>query len=120
MKGEEAVMDDTTEKCLILKQSEINALKKLIMYVKFECEETESLLYAGSPIINNFFEKLLEIDDLKESSHHFYSQRNIDNEKFIQTKIQREQKETPNKSDEGLKLELFKACLYPFTTSEDV
>lgn len=110
-------MNDTSEKCLIIKQSEINALKKLIMYVKFECEETESLLYAGSPLINDVFDKLSEIDDLKESSQHFYSQENINNEQFIQTKIQKEQEETPNKADEALKLELFKACLHPFTTT---
>ncbi|OCG27724.1 hypothetical protein A9G45_08275 [Gilliamella sp. HK2] len=113
-------MSNTTEKCLVLKQSEINALKKLIMYIKFSCKEAESLLYAGSPLINNIFDKLLEVDDFKAESKYFYKQENVTNEQFIRKKIQKDQDETLNKADEKLILELFKACLHPFSSSKDV
>lgn len=57
-------MADNQEKKLTLSQSEVVTLKKVIMYLKFSCEETESVMYAGSPLINSIFSKLLEIDDL--------------------------------------------------------
>jgi hypothetical protein len=46
---------DNQEKKLTLSQGEVVALKKAIMYLKFSCEETESVMYAGSPLINSFF-----------------------------------------------------------------
>ena len=57
-------MADNQEKSLTLSQNEIVALKKAIMYLKFSCEETESIMYAGNPLINSIFSKLIEIDDL--------------------------------------------------------
>lgn len=57
-------MSENKEKSLTLNQGEVNALKKAIMYLKFSCEETESVMYAGSPLINSVFSKLLVIDDL--------------------------------------------------------
>lgn len=57
-------MADNQEKKLTLSQGEVVTLKKVIMYLKFPCEETESVMYAGSPLINSIFSKLLEIDDL--------------------------------------------------------
>lgn len=57
-------MADNQEKKLTLSQGEVVTLKKVIMYLKFSCVETESVMYAGSPLINSIFSKLLEIDDL--------------------------------------------------------
>lgn len=43
-------MDDSEN--MIVTQNEISALKKLIMYVKFSCDDVESLEYAGSYAIS--------------------------------------------------------------------
>ena len=43
------------------------------MYLKFSCEETESvIMYAGSPLINSVFSKLLVIDDLGDYAIDFF------------------------------------------------
>ncbi|EOC0415361.1 hypothetical protein ACI00F_004168, partial [Cronobacter dublinensis] len=52
-------MAEIKDKILNLDQGEIIALKKAIMYLKFSCEETESLLFSGSPSINSVLAKLL-------------------------------------------------------------
>ncbi|WP_147194972.1 hypothetical protein [Pantoea sp. CCBC3-3-1] len=82
-------MDDDAykeNKNVTLSQAEVNALKKAILYLKFECEETGSLLYAGSPLINSVLVKIIEVDDLGKFSKNFYSKRNVTNEKIIQGK----------------------------------
>lgn len=73
-------------KNVTLSQAEVNALKKAILYLKFECEETNSLLYAGSPLINSVLNKIVEVDDLGEVSKAFYAQRNVKNEEVIRDK----------------------------------
>lgn len=40
-----------------LTRSEVNALTKIFLYLKFECEEVDSLFYCSSPIINLIFWK---------------------------------------------------------------
>ncbi|MCW7550974.1 hypothetical protein OO184_24360 [Photorhabdus sp. APURE] len=97
-------------------QAEIIALKKLILYVKFTCEESESLEYASSYSINNFFDKLIEVDSFKEAAKAFYNERNIDNEKFVMHKIKAEQENSINKMDDEILKEVFKESLYPFKT----
>ncbi|CCW31134.1 conserved hypothetical protein [Xenorhabdus nematophila F1] len=97
-------------------QAEIIALKKLILYVKFTCEESQSLEYASSYSINGFFEKLVEVDCFKEAAKAFYNERNIDNEKFIMHKINVEQERSINKLNSETLKEIFKEALYPFKT----
>lgn len=96
-------------------QAEISALKKLIMYVKFSCDDTESLLYAGSESINSFLDKILDVDYLGDYAREFYSKRNPDNEKTVMDKIKASEGEAINKMDEETMYELFKACIYPFS-----
>lgn len=96
-------------------QGEISALKKLIMYIKFSCDDTESLFYAGSESINSFLDKILDVDYLGDYAREFYSKRNPDNEKAVMDKIKISESESMNKMDEGTMHELFKACMYPFS-----
>ncbi|ENP9366896.1 hypothetical protein ACENH5_003918 [Escherichia albertii] len=109
-------MVEQKNKNLLLNQGEVAALKKAIMYLKFSCEETESLLYAGSPLINSVFAKLLDIDDLGQQAKEFYSKKHSQNERFILAKLK--------KSEEDIILsketreQFFEDCLYPFTKNE--
>ena len=80
-------MADNQEKYLTLSQGEVVALKKAIMYLKFSCEETESVMYAGSPLINSILSKLIEIDDLGQQSIDFYNKGHAENERFVLAKL---------------------------------
>jgi hypothetical protein len=108
------VVDDK-DKVLMLNQGEVVALKKAIMYLKFSCEETESLMYAGSPLINSAFSKLIDIDDLGEHAKNFYSKPHKINENFISSKIHKKEQETGRLLDESIKEKVFNECLYPFS-----
>ena len=46
-----------TTSTIALTQDEINALTKLILYIKFESDDVETLLYSASPFINSVLEK---------------------------------------------------------------
>ena len=105
---------DTEVRELLLSQGEIGALKKAIMYLKFSCEETESLLYAGSPLINSVLKKLLDIDDLGMQAKEFYEKQHEPNELFILSKIDRLEKEMGKVIDGAMKQEAFKECIFPF------
>lgn len=107
-------MVDKDDKSLILNQGEIIALKKAIMYLKFSCEETESLLYASSPLINSIFSKLISIDDLGKQAIDFYNKRHIENEIFILSKLDKMELEMGRSLDKEIKEISFKECLYPF------
>ncbi|WP_380184617.1 hypothetical protein [Kalamiella sp. sgz302252] len=101
------------DKILTLSQAELNALKKSILYLKFECEETSSLLYAGSPLINSALYKIFELDDLSNISKGFYAKRNIANEKFILDKKKRYALEQGNEYDPSND-HSFKDYIFPF------
>ncbi|ELZ9930829.1 hypothetical protein ACMW09_003316 [Cronobacter malonaticus] len=107
-------MAESKDKILNLDQGEIIALKKAIMYLKFSCEETESLLFSGSPSINSVFAKLLNIDDLGEQSLNFYNKRHPENERFVLSKINKYESESGRSLSESVKEESFRNCLYPF------
>lgn len=102
------------EKKIIITQDEISALKKLVMYVKFSCDDVESLQYAGSYAVNSFFDKLIEVDYLGEYEREYYSKRNLVNESVIMNKIERYQNESINKMSQDTLQEVFRECLYPF------
>ncbi len=107
-------MTEGKDKILNLEQDEVIALKKAIMYLKFSCEETESLLFSGSPSINSVFAKLLNIDDLGEQSLNFYNKRHTKNERFVLSKINKYESESGRSLSESVKEESFRNCLYLF------
>nr|WP_202611454.1 hypothetical protein [Proteus sp. G4445] len=114
MLGVNAVVEHIESKTIDITQDEVNALKKLIMYVKFSCEENESLQYASSYSINSFFDKLIDIDCFGKAAKEFYSKRNINNENSITKKINDDQEKSINKMDESVLQEVFKEALHPF------
>jgi len=105
---------DENEKKIIVTQAEISALKKLIMYVKFSCNDVESLEYAGSYAINSFFDKLIAIDYLGDFERKFYDIPNPDNEIAVTNKINKYQHDSLNKMSDETMREVFKQCLHPF------
>ncbi|ELY2857128.1 hypothetical protein SMC92_004265 [Cronobacter dublinensis] len=108
-------MAEIKDKIINLDQGEVVALKKAIMYLKFSCEETESLLYSGSSAINSVLTKLLANDDLGWQSLDFYKQPHSENERFVMSKIKKYESESGRKLSENAKDESFRNCLYPFS-----
>lgn len=108
--GEQAVTP------VYLTQSEINALRKAIMYLKFECEETDSLLYAGSPLLNSVLEKALGADVYREFAESFHARPNPHAEAFMREKLERSYAEelAPRERSEELKAEILRNCMFPF------
>jgi len=48
------------EVLFLLTPAEVNALLKLLNYIKFTCEDEEANIFKGSPFINSIFEKILK------------------------------------------------------------
>ena len=44
----------------LLTFEEMNALLKLLHYIKFTCEDEEANIFKGSPFINSIFKKILK------------------------------------------------------------
>lgn len=108
-------MDDNTEKQVKLNQGEINALKKAILYLKFECEEESSLIFSGSELINSAFDKLLTNSDSYENELKFYSKENPYAEQFILDKIKRQQEfYEESGEDKSVSEEYFLSCIHPY------
>ncbi|ELV2845769.1 MULTISPECIES: hypothetical protein [Enterobacteriaceae] len=108
-------MADNQEKKLTLSQGEVVALKKAIMYLKFSCEETESVMYAGSPLINSIFSKLIELDDLGQQSIDFYNKGHAGNERFVLAKLDKLELENGREFQSVVKESSFRECLFPFS-----
>ncbi|MCG7384320.1 hypothetical protein [Paenibacillus sp. ACRRY] len=108
--GEHAV------KPVYLTQGEINALQKAIMFLKFECEETDSLLYAGSPLLNSVLEKVRDAHAFAEYTKDFHSRPNEYAERFMRAKLERSYAEelAPRERTEEQLAEILGACMYPF------
>ncbi|WP_326902726.1 hypothetical protein P8F81_10890 [Kosakonia cowanii] len=108
-------MDELTEKDVKFNQGEINALKKAILYLKFECEETSSLIFSGSELINSAFDKLLINSDSYEREMKFYYRENPDSKDFIEKKIKRQEGFNERDSEENLiDNEYVRCCMHPF------
>ncbi|MHA0914208.1 hypothetical protein ACR9H8_05495 [Kosakonia cowanii] len=108
-------MDELTEKDVKFNQGEINALKKAILYLKFECEETSSLIFSGSELINSAFDKLLINSDSYEREMKFYYRENPDAKDFIEKKIKRQEGFNERDSEENLiDNEYVRCCMHPF------
>ena len=48
------------EVSFLLTPAEVNALLKLLNYIKFTCEDEEANIFKDSPFINSIFEKILK------------------------------------------------------------
>lgn len=99
-----------------LTQGEINALQKALLYLKFECEETDSLLYAGSPLLNSVLEKVLDVSAFREFAKDFHSRPNAYAETFMRNKLERSYAEelAPRERTEEQNTEVLRSCMYPY------
>lgn len=99
-----------------LTQGEINALQKAILFLKFECEETESLLYSGSPLLNSVLEKVRDVSAFGEYAKELHSRPNEHAERFMRAKLERSYAEeiAPRERTEDQKIEILRSCMYPY------
>lgn len=106
-----------SDNAIHLNHDEMLALIKLIFFIKFESDDAESLLYAGSASINSALAKMLQ-------SHPFYQNRldafgSISPESlaWVQSKI--EQDNAANPTDENTMHDLIKHCIFPYQHPKD-
>ncbi|MCP1182297.1 hypothetical protein [Paenibacillus sp. 1781tsa1] len=76
-------------KAVYLTQGEMQAIQKAILLLKFESEETASLLYAGSPLLNSVLEKVRDVSSFGEYAKELHSRPNEHAEQFIRAKLER-------------------------------
>ena len=110
----EHLTEETTH-VVHLTQGEIHAIQKAL-FLKFECEETESLLYAGSPLLNSALSKLREADVHGEFSRQFHSRPNLHAEAFMRDKLERSYSEehVPHERTESQLNDIWRSCMFPF------
>lgn len=74
---------------IALTHDEINALIKLILYIKFESDDVDTLIYSGSPFINSVLKKILHEHIYYKDRLDMFSQKLSDTDKnFILKKIE--------------------------------
>ncbi|WP_339303899.1 hypothetical protein [Paenibacillus sp. FSL R5-0519] len=103
-------------KAVYLTQGEINALQKAILFLKFESEETASLLYAGSPLLNSVLEKVRDVSAFGEYAKELHSRPNEHAERFMRAKVERSYAEelAQHERTEEQKNEILRSCMYPY------
>lgn len=103
-----------------LTQGEIHAIQKALLFLKFECEETASLLYAGSPLLNSTLNKMREADVHGEFAKKFHSNPNPHAESFMRDKLERSYAEehVPHERTEAQLNEIWQSCMFPFPTGQ--
>lgn len=115
MDEKEDIVDEFSEIEIRLNQGEINALKKALLYLKFECEETESLIFSGSPLINAAFDKLIAGSYSSERELRFYAGGNSYAEECMLDKLRRNWEfEGQGEFEDGADSEYFRECIRPY------
>ncbi|SCY33735.1 hypothetical protein SAMN05720606_10436 [Paenibacillus polysaccharolyticus] len=111
----EHLTEETTQ-AVHLTQGEIHAIQKALLFLKFECEETSSLLYAGSPLINSALSKLREADIHGDFSKQFHSRPSPHAEGFMRDKLERSYSEehVPHERTEAQLNDIWQSCMFPF------
>lgn len=64
-----------------IKREKVNALIKAVLYLKFDCEDKGSLLYASSPLINSALDKIISMYGYKDDWDKVFSTLSDDNNK---------------------------------------
>ena len=115
----EHLTEETTQ-AVHLTQGEIHAIQKALLFLKFECEETESLLYAGSPLLNSALSKLREADVHGEFSKQFHSRPSPHAEGFMRDKLERSYTEehVPHERTEAQLNDIWQSCMFPFPVEQ--
>lgn len=100
-------------------QAEIIAFQKAMLYLKFSCQETDSLLYAGSDSLNSLLYKMMKASDMAELEASFYNKTSLVNEAFVEQKVKRLEQEQPyvQPPSQEQANEIMKSYMYPFLSS---
>ncbi len=103
-------------KNLNINQEEIQVLKKLIYFIKFECEDEEASLFSGSKLVNSILKKIMLVDEF--NVHQTDRFKNIDNDfkENVLNKLRKEQFYINMSQDR--KLEYVNDILFPYKIDE--
>nr|WP_145405937.1 hypothetical protein [Paenibacillus xylanexedens] len=118
IKGHSAEGATEATQAVYLTQGEIHAIQKALLFLKFECEETASLLYAGSPLLNSALSKMREVDVNSEFIRKFHARPNPHAAAFMREKLERSYAEehVPHERTEEQLAEIWRSCMFPFPT----
>ncbi|MBE8596494.1 hypothetical protein [Xenorhabdus sp. BG5] len=97
-----------------LERDEVNAIIKLILYTKFECEEAGTLTYSSSPLINSALEKMLNMYGYKDDWDEVFSKIPEVNKNIAIKKIELFEKQENNCLDEDVKQQVLSNYVYPY------
>ena len=106
------------QKKIIITNEELNTLKKAIYYLKFECNDVDSLFYAGSPYVNSFLKKIIEMDDLYDKNTTPIGKSGLPYKNDIISKIRLLDKEEGADEHRDISNEEIAVYLYPFSVDE--
>ncbi|CAK17270.1 hypothetical protein [Pseudomonas entomophila] len=108
-------MNNAAEINIALNHGEASALKKALLYLKFECEETSSLIFSGSPLVNSVLDKLIDQSVFGSSERQFFDNGNKAAEKFMLEKLIRTLEADDNQGlSEDRRSAYFKECMRPY------
>ena len=93
----------------LLTFEEMNALLKLLHYIKFTCEDEEANIFKGSPFINSIFKKIL-----KEYPIPLYQSKQRQKELLDSIEKRLEKKDYYNELSAVEKREYLSILLYPY------
>ncbi|HGM5488827.1 hypothetical protein [Serratia fonticola] len=97
-----------------LEREEVNALIKAVLYLKFDCEDTDSLLYASSPLINSALDKMISMYGYKDDWEKVFAKLPDRNKKLAINKIESSEKEDGIELEVGVKDEVLTQYLHPY------
>jgi len=116
------LLAEEATQAVYLTQGEIHAIQKALLFLKFECEETASLLYAGSPLLNSALSKMREADVHGEFAKKIHSRPNTYAETFMREKLERSYAEehVPHERTEAQLNEIWRSCMFPFPVHKSI
>ncbi|WP_445373682.1 hypothetical protein ACSLVK_13825 [Photorhabdus tasmaniensis] len=97
-----------------LAREEVNAIIKLILYIKFECEDPGTLIYSSSPLINSTLEKMLNMYGYKDDWDKVFSKFLEADKNFVTKRVEYLEKRENNPLDEEIKQQILSHHAYPY------
>ncbi|MBD2807123.1 hypothetical protein ID855_21190 [Xenorhabdus sp. ZM] len=97
-----------------LEREEVNAIIKLILYTKFECEDVGTLTYSSSPLINSALEKMLSMYGYKDDWDKVFSKIPEGNRNIAIRKVENLEKQENNDLDKDIKQQVLSNYVYPY------
>ncbi|MBS9430933.1 hypothetical protein B5C26_22010 [Photorhabdus luminescens] len=97
-----------------LAREEVNAIIKLILYIKFECEDPGTLIYSSSPLINSALEKMLNMYGYKDDWDKVFSKFLEADKNFVIKRVEYLEKRENSPLDEEIKQQILSNHAYPY------